>query len=49
MTTVGEVCMSYKNIKIETKNNIGVITIHRPEALNALNQETLQELIKAVE
>ena len=49
MTTVGEIHMSYKNIKVETKNNIGFLTIHRPEALNALNQETLQELIKAID
>ena len=33
-----------KNIKIELKNNILLITMNRPKALNALNQETLYEL-----
>ncbi len=40
--------MNYKNIIIEKKNNIGTITINRPEVRNALNIETLEELINAV-
>ena len=41
--------MSYKNIIVEKKNKIGTITINRPQVLNALNIETLEELIKGVQ
>ena len=41
--------MAYKNIKVEKKDSIGVIKINRPEALNALNKDTLIELSKAVD
>lgn len=34
----------YQTIKYEVKNNIGYVTINRPEALNALNQTVLMEL-----
>lgn len=47
MTTVGELIMGYKNIKVEKKNDIGTITINRPDALNALNKDTINELSKA--
>lgn len=39
--------MSYNNIILEQKENIGYITINRPKQLNALNKETIQELNKA--
>jgi len=38
--------MEYKNILFEIKNNIGFITINRPDKLNALNDETLDDLKK---
>jgi enoyl-CoA hydratase len=41
--------MSYKNIIVEKKNKIGTITINRPQVLNALNIDTLEELIKAIQ
>jgi len=41
--------MNYKNIIVEKKNGIGTITMNRPQVLNALNIETLEELIKAVQ
>jgi len=41
--------MAYKNIKIEKNNAVGTIKINRPEALNALNKDTLIELSKAVD
>ncbi len=36
--------MAYKNVLYEVKNQIGYITIDRPKVLNALNQETVEEL-----
>jgi len=32
------------NLKLEVENQIAVLTITRPAALNALNRETLDEL-----
>jgi enoyl-CoA hydratase len=40
--------MEFKNILVEIKDKVGIIKINRPEALNALNTETLQELSKAI-
>ena len=36
--------MSYNNIKFEKDGVIGILTISRPKALNALNTETVTEL-----
>jgi enoyl-CoA hydratase len=36
--------MDYENLIIENKNSIAVLTINRPEKLNALNDKTLAEL-----
>jgi len=41
--------MSYANIIVEKKGNIGIIKINRPNNLNALNKDTIMELTKAVE
>lgn len=40
--------MQYNNLKYTTDNHIGIITISRPKALNALNTELLLELKEAV-
>jgi enoyl-CoA hydratase len=40
--------MSYRNIIVEKKNGIGTITMNRPQVLNALDRETLEELTRAV-
>ena len=41
--------MEHKNLIVEVKDSIGWITMNRPQALNALNTETLDELEHAVE
>lgn len=40
--------MEYKNIIVDRKERVGILTINRPSALNALNSETLKELDKAI-
>ncbi|MBV1758363.1 MAG: enoyl-CoA hydratase/isomerase family protein [Dethiosulfatibacter sp.] len=39
----------YKNIKFENHDGVGILTMNRPEALNALNSETLAELSECVD
>lgn len=36
--------MEYNNLLVEVKNTIALVTINRPDRLNALNKETLVEL-----
>lgn len=40
--------MSYANIKIEVDGALAVVFINRPDKLNALNNETISELIECV-
>jgi enoyl-CoA hydratase len=37
----------FKNLKIETEDRISLVTIDRPAVLNALNEETLEDLQEA--
>ena len=37
--------MTYKNVLCEVKEGLAVVTINRPGVLNALNEETISELI----
>jgi enoyl-CoA hydratase len=39
--------MGYKTIKYEVKDGIATITINRPDVLNALNQDVLNDLLSA--
>jgi enoyl-CoA hydratase len=41
--------MGYENILLDKQNKISVITINRPESLNALNAKTISELSSALE
>ena len=40
--------MEYQNIIVEIKEKIGVITLNRPKALNALNDQLMDELGRAL-
>ncbi len=40
--------MSFKNILLEKREHFALITINRPEKLNALNKDTIQELHDAL-
>jgi enoyl-CoA hydratase len=41
--------MTYENILVETRGNVGLITLNRPDALNALNAGLIEELYQALE
>ena len=41
--------MKYENILVEQRDNVGLITLHRPKALNALCAALMDELTHAIE
>ncbi len=41
--------MSYENILVEQRDAVGLITLNRPQALNALNRELMRELGHALD
>jgi enoyl-CoA hydratase len=41
--------MAYQNIQVETRGKVGLITLDRPNALNALNSELVGELSDALD
>jgi len=41
--------MAYQNILVETRGAVGLITLNRPKALNALNGELIAELAQALD
>ena len=41
--------MAYETIKVETIGKVGVITLNRPKALNALNTQLMGEVVKAAQ
>ena len=41
--------MSYTTILTETHGRVGLVTLNRPEAMNALNPTILSELMAALE
>jgi enoyl-CoA hydratase len=41
--------MAYTNIIVETRGGVGLITLNRPSALNALNAELVAELSRAID
>ena len=40
--------MTYQNIIVETRGNVGLVTLNRPQALNALNEALIAELNEAL-
>ena len=41
--------MSYENVEIETRGNVGIVRLNRPQALNALNSALIADLSHAVD
>lgn len=41
--------MAYENIRVRTEDSIGIVSLHRPEVLNALNAALMEELVQALE
>lgn len=41
--------MEYKNILVSFEGEIGILSINRPKALNALNAETLREIQSGIQ
>jgi enoyl-CoA hydratase len=41
--------MTYTSILVETRGRVGLITLNRPQAMNALNNQLMRELMDALE
>ena len=41
--------MAYENILVETRGHVGLITLNRPKALNALSSPLMAELTEALD
>ena len=41
--------MAYENIIVDTQDQVGIITLNRPQALNALCADLIQELAEALD
>ena len=41
--------MAYQTIIVETKGRVGIVRLNRPDALNALNAQVIEELAAALD
>ena len=41
--------MNYKYLKIEKKDHVAVVTLNRPDKLNALSADLMEEIIQAAQ
>ena len=41
--------MELENVLLEKEGNIGILSVNRPKALNALNEATLLDIDKAID
>lgn len=41
--------MAYQNIQVAAEDGVAIITLNRPDVLNALNRATMDELVDAIE
>ena len=41
--------MAYENIIVETRGKVGLVTLNRPKALNALSPDLMRELSAALD
>ena len=41
--------MQWQSILLEKRNGVGLITLNRPQALNALNSELISEINQALD
>jgi enoyl-CoA hydratase len=48
MFPIGGLAMAHETIIVETRGKVGLITLNRPKALNALNSQVLQEVVGAL-
>uniref|UniRef100_UPI00202F8898 enoyl-CoA hydratase-related protein n=1 Tax=Rhodococcus sp. MSC1_016 TaxID=2909266 RepID=UPI00202F8898 len=39
----------FETILLDRQGRVGIITLHRPKALNALNSQLMREVVAAVE
>src|SRR4051794_18985967 len=47
--SIGGDAMAYETILVETRGKVGLVTLNRPQALNALNSALLNEVNQALD
>ena len=49
LSNLSEIIMTYETIRVETQGKVGIITLDRPKALNALNAQLITEMNAALD